>query len=164
MRENGGQYTHGAVWLMMALFHVGRAEEGAELLRMLNPARRCADSAAAERYGLEPYSMPADIYAHPGLEGRGGWSHYTGSAGWFYRAVLGSFLGIRFHAGSITLSPALPRDFPGYSAELRVQDTLVRLEVVRGGQPELTVDGESAREIPLDHGEHTARLVVEYKG
>ena len=164
IRENGGQYTHGAVWLMMALFHVGRCEEGYELLRMLNPAVRCSDPEKARWYGLEPYSMPADIYTHPGLEGRGGWSHYTGSAGWFYRAVLGSFLGIRLHGGRLSVSPCLPPQMDGYSAELRLQETTIHLQVVRGEEPGLTVDGESAHEIPLDHGEHTARVVVDSQG
>ena len=164
LRENGGQYTHGAVWLMMALFQVGRADEGYELARMLNPAVRCADPDKAARYGLEPYSMPADIYTHPGLEGRGGWSLYTGSAGWYYRALLGSFLGLRFHADRMSVAPCLPRGFPGYAAELCVQGTTVHLNVERGEHPGLTVDGQPAHEIPLDRGEHTAHLVVANQG
>lgn len=160
LRENGGQYTHAAVWLMMALFHTGRCEEGYALLRILNPAVRCADPEKAKRYAIEPYSMPADIYTHPTLEGRGGWSHYTGSAGWFYRAVLGSFLGIRLHGDRMSVSPCLPKKMTGYSAELRVQGTLIHLQVSRGEKPGLTVDGQAAHEIPLDHGEHTALLML----
>lgn len=97
IRENGGQYTHAAIWLALALLEAGRAEEGWRLLDMLNPASRCTDAALAQSYKTEPYYLAADIYTHAGCCGHGGWSIYTGAAAWYYRAVVGGLLGLGFH-------------------------------------------------------------------
>jgi len=85
IRENGGQYTHAAVWLCLALCRAGRKEEAKRLLQMINPARLCQDPARMERYRAEPYALAGDVSAAPGIEGRAGWTHYTGSAAWFWR-------------------------------------------------------------------------------
>ena len=105
-RENGGQYTHGALWLALACFRLGRAKEGLELLELLLPENR--DSA---RYGAEPYVLAADVSASPGHEGEAGWSWYTGAAGWFLRVAARELLGLRLRDGRASLEPELPEGF-----------------------------------------------------
>lgn len=102
-RENGGQYNHGAIWLAMACFKRGRTEEGWELLRALLP-----ESRDLRRYGAEPFVLAADVCTAPGREGLAGWSWYTGSAGWYFRAVTECMLGLRLSGGKLLIEPALP--------------------------------------------------------
>jgi len=113
VRENGGQYTHAAVWLIMALFKEGRADEAYELLRMINPADFCGDSARAVNYQGEPYALAGDVSAAPGREGRAGWTLYTGSAAWFWRCAVESMLGITMEGGEIRVRPNLPKGWAG---------------------------------------------------
>jgi len=110
-RENGGQYTHGAVWLAMACFRESRPEDGWRILRTLLPGER--ENAV---YGAEPFVLPADVYANPDCPGRAGWSWYTGSAGWFLRVALRELLGFRLVRGKPVLEPQLPPDWQGFSA------------------------------------------------
>ncbi|MBQ6465553.1 MAG: hypothetical protein IJJ43_04730 [Oscillospiraceae bacterium] len=102
-RENGGQYTHGAVWLAMACFRLGRAETGLELLELLLPEKK-----DPRRYGAEPFVLAADVSAAPGHEGEAGWSWYTGSAGWFLRAAAQELLGLRLCGGELRFEPKAP--------------------------------------------------------
>ena len=95
VRENGGQYTHAAVWIVMALARLGSGDEVAELFHILNPINHTRTAADVERYKAEPYVMAGDVYARSPHTGRGGWSWYTGSAAWMYRAGLESMLGLR---------------------------------------------------------------------
>ncbi|MDR2524713.1 MAG: DUF3131 domain-containing protein [Oscillospiraceae bacterium] len=132
IRENGGQYTHAAVWLCLALFKEGRAEDALSLLQMLNPAAMPQDSAALASYRGEPYALAGDVSAAPGIEGQAGWTFYTGAAAWYYRAVLEGLLGLRERDGRLVFeNPCLPEDWQG-----KVHATL-RLH---GGE-ELTVQG-----------------------
>ena len=110
-RENGGQYTHGAVWLIMALFRAGMREEGWELLTALLPALR-----DPEAYQGEPYVLAADVYAAPGHAGEAGWTWYTGAAGWLLRTVSEELLGLRLRDGALTVSPNLPAALSGFTA------------------------------------------------
>lgn len=111
IREHGGQYTHGAIWLIWALLSQNRAEDAWQLLEMANPASRCQIPRYSQNYQLEPYYMAADIYTNPNAYGHGGWSLYTGSAGWFYRMVLEGLLGLGLLNGDVqTVSPpVLPK-------------------------------------------------------
>ena len=115
VRENGGQYTHGAVWLAEALLQLGDGDGAYELLEMMNPITHTATKALTTSYALEPFWMPADIYANPEHPGRGGWSGYTGSAALYYRTVLSDLLGIRWHRGEITVSPVIPARWKEYA-------------------------------------------------
>ena len=103
IRENGGQYTHGAVWLAKAFFLLDDAEKGYELLDIMNPAKK--DTSV---YKTEPYYLAGDVYSAENMEGRGGWSIYTGSAGWYYRTVVEQMLGISMINGNIKINPRLP--------------------------------------------------------
>ena len=115
IRENGGQYTHGAVWLADAYFALGNADKGYEVLKTLNPATK--DSAI---YKTEPYYLAGDVYSGKNLEGRGGWSIYTGSAGWFYRTVYEKMLGITQTNGLIITNPCLPDGFEGSRVRITI--------------------------------------------
>lgn len=102
-RENGGQYTHGAIWLAMACFRLGRADRGWEILSLLLP-----ETHNAAVYGAEPFVLPADVYSAKGHEGEAGWTWYTGSAGWYFRAIYEEMLGLRLSGGKLTIRPHLP--------------------------------------------------------
>jgi cyclic beta-1,2-glucan synthetase len=114
VRENGGQYTHAAVWIVMALARLGSGDEAAEVFHMLNPVNHARDAAGLARYQIEPYVMAGDVYSHPAHRGRGGWSWYTGSAGWMYRAGLESILGFRRRGATFAIDPCIPSAWPEY--------------------------------------------------
>lgn len=157
IRENGGQYTHAAVWLCMALLREGRVDEGYSLLKLLNPAEKCAQDAAAKRYAREPYALAGDVSTARGVEGRGGWSLYTGAAGWYYRTVVEEMLGIRLRGGALEFEPRLPSGWHGYSATLTLDGAVLAITVSDTAPPGLTVDGEAAERFRPDGLEH--RLV-----
>jgi cyclic beta-1,2-glucan synthetase len=115
MRENGGQYTHAAIWTIMAVARLGNGDEAMELFHMLNPINHTRTAADVDRYKAEPYVTAGDVYAHPAHSGRGGWTWYTGSAGWMYRAGLESILGLQRHGTSFTIEPCIPAGWPGFA-------------------------------------------------
>lgn len=117
VRENGGQYTHSAIWFIKALFKADRIEEAYELLCMINPAMICRNKNDSIRYSAEPYVISADVYDGK-YKGRAGWSWYTGSAAWFYEVIVDSMFGVKFVKGNIYFEPKLPKELDG--AELRI--------------------------------------------
>ncbi|WP_195276482.1 GH36-type glycosyl hydrolase domain-containing protein [Anaerotruncus rubiinfantis] len=158
IRENGGQYTHGAIWFAMAMLEAGRTDEGYRLLSYLNPAGRCTDAGLAQAFKTEPYYMPADIYTHRNCYGHGGWSIYTGAAGWYYRAVVETLLGIRFCGDHLEVFPRLPEGWTRFSAQVRRSGYEIELEVMKTGVESITVDGTPAGKIPLDGKNHNVLL------
>lgn len=141
----GGQYTHGAIWFAMAMLEAGRTDEGYRLLSYLNPAGRCTDAGLAQAFKTEPYYMPADIYTHRDCYGHGGWSIYTGAAGWYYRAVVETLLWVRFLRRSFGGFPAAARRLdPVFSAQVRRSGYEIGLEVMKTGVESITVDGTPA--------------------
>ncbi len=158
VRENGGQYTHASVWLALACFRLNMVEEGWAVLRAILPGGR-----DEEVYRVEPYVLAADVYANPSHLGRGGWSWYTGAAGWFYRTALEELLGLKLRAGRLFVEPRLPADWPGYTAVWRTARAEFRITVTRGEQKNTLLDGEAVQEgIPLEEygGEHTVTVVI----
>ncbi|MBR4282259.1 MAG: hypothetical protein IKT35_00945, partial [Clostridia bacterium] len=129
IRENGGQYTHGALWLVKALFRLGRNDEGYRLLRYINPAYRYLQGEWGNTLKTEPYALPADIYYGGNYTGRGGWSHYTGAASWYYRIVLEDLLGIKIFGDKVEINPNIPRDWEGFSAHLNIKNTQIDLKI-----------------------------------
>jgi cellobiose phosphorylase len=129
-RENGGQYTHGAVWLAMGFLISGDAERGYELLHAILPGGRDADV-----YRAEPYVLAADVYSNPKHSGRGGWTWYTGAAGWFLRVTLEELLGITMKNGELTVAPRLPESWGGYTARIRTPRGVYEIEAQRGKPP-----------------------------
>jgi cyclic beta-1,2-glucan synthetase len=128
IRENGGQYTHAALWSVMAYARLGLGTQAAELLALLNPINRAATRADVLRYKVEPYVVAADVYSVPPHVGRGGWTWYTGSAGWMYRAGLESLLGFRLEGATLVLAPCLPEHWP--KAEILFRHRASRYEIL----------------------------------
>ncbi|XQZ31804.1 hypothetical protein E2976_05845 (plasmid) [Paracoccus yeei] len=139
VRENGGQYTHAASWMVYALGRMGRGADAHRLFDLLNPVSHAETQAEAERYRVEPYVTAADVYGEDSKAGRGGWTWYTGSAGWFYRAAVEGILGIVPEGGDrLRIEPALPPEWPGFSATITLAGRTRRIEVTRDGA---TLDG-----------------------
>lgn len=135
-RENGGQYTHGALWLAMSCFEQNRADEGYEILRLLLP-----QSHDMRRYQAEPFVLAADVYSAQGHEGEAGWTWYTGSAGWFFRVVTEHMLGLKLRGGRLYISPCLPAAIPGYLCTWRDSAGLTHEIRVENGS--ISVDGSA---------------------
>jgi cyclic beta-1,2-glucan synthetase len=132
VRENGGQYTHAACWLVAAQARLGRRDRAARLLTRMSPQWHTRDAEALQRYQVEPYVIAADIYGAEPHIGRGGWTWYTGSAGWAYRVAVESVLGLRLDRGrSLLVQPCIPDDWPGYRIDYRHPDsaTIYRIEI-----------------------------------
>lgn len=119
LRENGGQYTHAAIWSVMAWSQQGEGDRACELFNMLNPINHARSAADSYRYKNEPYVVAADVYAAAGHVGRGGWSWYTGSAGWLYRAGMESILGLYREGDLVRIEPCIPKSWPAYELRLR---------------------------------------------
>ena len=133
MRENGGQYTHAASWLVMALARLGSGDEAAELFHMLNPINHTRTSSDVDRYKGEPYVVAGDVYAHPEHAGRAGWTWYTGSAGWLYRAGLESILGLRRHGDRFEVDPCIPASWREYAITWRIGKTRYDISLANPG-------------------------------
>ncbi len=158
VRENGGQYTHAALWLALACFRLGKNQEGRDILSALLPERHDASV-----YQAEPYVLAGDVYANPAHVGRGGWSWYTGAAGWYYRVAMEELLGLRLRAGRLFLEPGLPEDWPGYTAVWRMERATLRIQVRRGAEKKTLLDGRPVREgvdLAQLEGEHRLETIV----
>jgi cellobiose phosphorylase len=131
VRENGGQYTHAAIWAAMAFAALGDAARAWQLMGLLNPIHHGQSARSIDIYRAEPYVVAADIYAKPPHSGRGGWTWYTGSAGWMYRLVIESLLGLRLEGARLALAPCLPRNWPGYTLSYRFGSTRYLVTVVQ---------------------------------
>ena len=146
VRENGGQYTHSAIWTAMAFAQMGDAERAWELLTMINPVNHGITAEDVATYKVEPYVVSADVYAVSPHVGRGGWSWYTGSAGWLYRLIIESLLGIRLEVNTLRICPRLPAAWPGFSVRYRYRDTYYQIRVSQFPAPtaalRVRVDGE----------------------
>ena len=145
VRENGGQYTHGAIWTAMAFAALGDSQRAWELTTMINPLNHAKDAAGVATYKAEPYVIAADVYSVPPHVGRGGWSWYTGSAGWMYRLIVESLLGLRLDVDKLHFAPCLPAAWQAFKVRYRYRETVYHIEVlqVRDGMGAIsvTVDG-----------------------
>ena len=126
VRENGGQYTHAALWTVMAIAQLGNGDEAVELFHMLNPINHTRTPADVERYKVEPYVVAADVYTHPPHIGRGGWTWYTGSAAWMYRLGLESILGLRRRGEHLAVAPCVPATWDGFVVRWRHGRSVLR--------------------------------------
>jgi cyclic beta-1,2-glucan synthetase len=129
IRENGGQYTHAALWAVIALARLGMGDEAMELFHLINPINHMRTPEDVERYRTEPYAVDADVYAHPMHVGRGGWTWYTGSAGWMYQAAVQALLGLERRGHTIRINPCIPSVWPHYSLEWTIGNTRYRFVV-----------------------------------
>ncbi len=159
VRENGGQYTHGAVWAAMAFAELGDSNRAWELLGMINPISHAQSLAGATNYKVEPYVVSADLYALPPHVGRGGWSWYTGSAGWTYRLILESLLGLRRDGESLHLKPCLPAAWTELKIHYRYREAIYHIVVT---QTHLGDDGVDTLRVLVDgiiQNDQTIQLV-----
>ncbi|MBQ1782079.1 MAG: cyclic beta 1-2 glucan synthetase [Gammaproteobacteria bacterium] len=139
VRENGGQYTHAAIWTTMAFAMLGDHERAWEFFAMLNPVNHGSSAEAIERYKVEPYVMCADIYGVAPHTGRGGWTWYTGAAGWMYRLTVETLLGLQLEVDHLRLAPCIPADWDSYKIHYRYRDTLYHITIIRRGEPSTQV-------------------------
>ncbi|HLW12333.1 MAG TPA: glycosyl hydrolase family 65 protein, partial [Casimicrobiaceae bacterium] len=154
VRENGGQYTHAAVWAAMAFAAMGDGARAWEIATMINPVNHARTPQSSAVYTTEPYVSAADVYALAPHTGRGGWTWYTGSAGWMYRLLVESLLGLRIEGDKLRIAPCLPLDWTTLTLQYRYRETVYRITVTQtidGGRgQQVNVDGIDARE-PLVH-------------
>ncbi|HEX3430271.1 MAG TPA: glucoamylase family protein [Rhizomicrobium sp.] len=172
IRENGGQYTHAALWSAMAWAMQGDGDRIGEILSMLNPVNHAGDQPGVHRYRVEPYVVCADIYAMPPHVGRGGWTWYTGSAAWMYRVGLERLLGFRLNGGNLTLDPCIPRNWPGFEISFRYRSSRYAIVVenplgVCRGILATKIDGEvitGNRNLPIsmkdDNADHRIQIIL----
>ena len=153
VRENGGQYTHAAIWVAYALARMGRGDDAYHAFSLLNPISHSSTPADADLYRVEPYVVAADIYGAENRTGRGGWTWYTGSAGWLYRTAVEAILGIRKRGDSLLVDPVLPASWPGFEAVLKIGDERLEIRVRREspGKFAITANGRAIEDgvIPL---------------
>ena len=155
VRENGGQYTHAAIWATMAFAMMGDCKRAWELFAMLNPIHHGSTPEEIERYKVEPYVMSADIYGAPPHTGRGGWTWYTGASGWMYRLSLETLLGLSLEVDHLRISPCIPAHWPSYKVHYRYRETVYHITIKRSGEKRdrafrVTVDGTVINQTGVD--------------
>ncbi|MFH2047567.1 MAG: glucoamylase family protein [Pseudomonadota bacterium] len=168
VRENGGQYTHGAIWLAMAFAKLGDSQRAWELMTMINPVNHANSPESVATYKVEPYVVAADVYAVSPHTGRGGWTWYTGSAGWMYRLIVESLLGLKLEVDKLSIKPLFPADWEGFTLHYRYRETVYHIAVLRtqpgDSTPSVIVDGapQQGKTITLvdDRQEHSVEVRV----
>ena len=166
VRENGGQYTHAAIWAIMAFVRLGDSQRAWELFTMINPANHTQTPEQTAIYKAEPYVMAADVYAAPQHAGRGGWTWYTGSAAWMYLLIVESLLGLRLEKDRLHCTPCIPADWDGFTVHYRFQETVYHIEVRQSregtGAASVSVDGVEQLDgtIPLVNDQRDHAVVV----
>lgn len=169
VRENGGQYTHGAIWTAIAFAELGETGRAWELFTLLNPIRHAMDPDGVNRYKVEPYVVAADVYGLPPHTSRGGWTWYTGSAGWMYRLIVETLLGLTLQGGRLHLNPRLPPDWRSFRMHYRHHQTFYHISITRlptdsGELAQLSLDGnllpDRAVSLVNDRQEHHVEMKV----
>lgn len=160
LRENGGQYSHAAMWVILARARLRDGDGAASLFAMLNPINHAKTMDMAQGYKVEPYVVAADVYSVAPHRGRGGWTWYTGSAAWMYRAAVEGILGLRREGGYLMINPCLPASWPGFTVRIAVAGTVIDVTVANAadGAAEGLISAPQAAAVPLDGGTHTLRL------
>jgi cyclic beta-1,2-glucan synthetase len=168
IRENGGQYTHAAIWVVMASALLGDNDRAWELFALLNPINHGSTAVQINTYKVEPYVVAADVYAVAPHTGRGGWTWYTGSAGWMYRLLIETLLGLRLEGDRLRLTSRLPKHWPSCRIDYRYRQTLYHIHISRlvdglSGTGQTFLDGKELTDnlIPLvdDHREHSVEAL-----
>ena len=164
IRENGGQYTHAVAWYLMALIKAGYHDRAYRYYQMINPVNRTKNPASVEKYRVEPYVIAADIYSSESFPARGGWTWYTGSAGWFYRVGVQDILGIKKHGNKLKIVPKIPISWDGYKATYNYLDTIYKIEVVKDSKDKTIFDGKeiisSTITLVNDQKEHSIEIHI----
>jgi cellobiose phosphorylase len=169
VRENGGQYTHAALWTVLAFAMLGDGDAATELFALINPVNHASSQESLQRYRVEPYVVAADVYSQPPHTSRGGWTWYTGSAGWMYRVGMEAILGLSLERGALRVDPCIPKAWPGYKLTFRSRNAEYQIAVdnpdgVNRGVRSVDVDGRMRPDglIPIidDGGVHHVRVVL----
>jgi cyclic beta-1,2-glucan synthetase len=170
VRENGGQYTHAAIWSVIAFATLGDGDRAGELFGLLNPINHASTRAGIHRYRVEPYVAAADVYSEAPHVGRGGWTWYTGSAGWMYRAGVEWILGFRLRGSRLVIDPCVPRAWRGFDIDFRYHSSRYEIQVsnsqgVTRGVSGLALDGVdlppgSELELVDDGATHQVRVTL----
>ena len=162
LRENGGQYTHGSLWMAMAWARLREGQKAVRLLQMMNPIESNRSPADVARYHGEPYVTAGDVYAASGRIGQSGWTWYTGSSAWMYRIWIEEVLGFRLRGDRFTIEPSLPADWPGFELTYRHGTTVYEIKVIRHEDESaaLELDGAAVGFIPLDNTGRIHRVTV----
>jgi cellobiose phosphorylase len=167
VRENGGQYTHAAIWTVMATALAGDTARAWELWQLINPVVHTSTAAGMERYRVEPYVVAADVYSVPPHTGSGGWTWYTGSAGWMYRLLIETFVGLVLETDRLRFKPRVPDAWEHFTVHYRFRQTVYHIKLFNAvrnwrGTPAVSVDGSSQREAYItlidDRREHFAEV------
>ena len=153
VRENGGQYTHSAIWTVMAFAAIGNTERAWELFNMINPVNHGSTPQGISTYRVEPYVVAADVYGVDPHLGRGGWTWYTGSSGWMYRLITESLLGLQLDVDKLHFTPRPPKNWPSYTIHYRFRETLYHILIQNGG------DGSTIRRMTIDGVDQSEHLV-----
>lgn len=140
VRENGGQYTHAACWVIIAQTMLGFGDKALELYRMINPIEHSRTKDTCNKYKVEPYSMPADIYGASNLAGRGGWTLYTGSASWYYDAGIEYILGLKIENGVMKFEPCIPKDWKEYLIRYKWGKSIYNIKIKNPNQKNTGVE------------------------
>jgi len=167
VRENGGQYSHAAIWMIMAFAKLRNNEKVWELLNIINPINHGKTAADIAVYKAEPYVLAADVYGVAPHEGRGGWTWYTGSASWMYQLIISSFLGLKKEGNTLQINPCVPEDWKSFEIDYRYKKTNYHLSVQlfeNTGDIELIVDDISQNgniiQLVNDETEHTVTIKI----
>ena len=139
VRENGGQYTHAAIWAIIAETILGFGDKGTELYRMINPIEHSRTREAANKYKAEPFVMPADVYGFGNLAGRGGWTWYTGSSSWFYVTGIEYILGIKINDGVLSFNPCIPKSWKEFNCKYRFGESIYNIKVLNPDEKNIGV-------------------------
>ncbi len=142
VRENGGQYTHAAIWLTMAFAALGDSKRAWQLFSMINPVNHALDPNSTQIYKVEPYVVAADVYAVSPHTGRGGWTWYTGSASWMYRLIIESILGLRLQVDKLRFQPCLPAEWNECKIHYRYRETVYHITVVQLSGEQCSTNGD----------------------
>ncbi len=162
IRENGGQYTHSVAWYVMALLKAGENEKAFEIFQMINPINRTSTYEDVITYRTEPYVIAADIYSGKNIEGRGGWTWYTGSSGWFYKVGIEEILGIKKIGNVLTIKPNIYK-WKEFEFDYRYKNTLYKISVIFGNVDSITLDRKKVEEIKLIDDEKEHKVIVQIK-
>ena len=150
IRENGGQYTHAAIWYLIALVTIGKKDEAFDLFQMINPVEKCKNVDMNITYKTEPYVLSGDVYSNNDNYGRGGWSWYTGSAGWAYKLAVEYFFGLRRRGDHLYIEPSLPKKLFGSTVVYRYKNSSYIFEYKSGLVNRLTLNGKIIDKIKLE--------------
>lgn len=166
VRENGGQYTHSAVWVIIAEAMLGFGNKATELYRMINPIEHARTKEASKKYKVEPYVIAADVYGASNLAGSGGWTWYTGSSSWYYKAEIEYILGLKIQEGYLKIEPCIPKEWKEYQIQYKWKESIYNIKVQNpegknSGVSKVTLNGkEVENHIKLDGSRNVYNILV----